>query len=182
MQNFIRVGVADAAQQSWISECSLERVIFSSEHAAKRIEIGREDVDSSRIESTQALLAADHVQRGSPFRARLGQNQRTVGKIERRQTLSTGEHGVGRAPVQPTGNHQMQYQPEIIFQANRDPFADAPQLLHGLALGTGERWLHSSQQEWAGQAHVLQLLAGDARLESGYVSRDVRQFRHRHQL
>jgi len=52
VEDLVRIGVADAAQQARIGERSLERVVLSRECGTKGIEIAGEDVDSTRIERT----------------------------------------------------------------------------------------------------------------------------------
>jgi hypothetical protein len=76
----------------------------------------------------QGLFAAHNVQGRAALGASLGKNQGTVREIERRQSLATGELGSGRAPVQAAGDHQVKDQPKIIFYADRNALADAPQL------------------------------------------------------
>ncbi len=84
--------------------------------------------------------------------------------------------------MQTAGNHQVEHQPQVAFHPDRDALADAPQFAHRTALRTGERRLHCAQQERARNAHLLQLLSQDARLERADISGDVRQLRHDHQL
>ena len=80
--------------------------------------------------------------------------------------------------MQAAGNHQVQHQPQVALQTDRDAFADAPQLPHRTPLRTRERWLHRPQQKWARDAHLLQLLSDDARLKRTDIGGDIRQLRH----
>ena len=43
MQDFVRVGIADSAEQTWIGQRSLKCVILSCECRPELIEIGREE-------------------------------------------------------------------------------------------------------------------------------------------
>jgi hypothetical protein len=52
--------------------------------------------------------------------------------------------------VQAAGDHQMEHQPEIFFQTDRDPFADTLQFTKGAALQVRERRLCAPQQKRAG--------------------------------
>src|SRR6266851_3339778 len=56
MQDLVRIGIADAADDAWIGKSPLERAVFGCKGGAKRIEIAREDIDSSGIDGTQTLL------------------------------------------------------------------------------------------------------------------------------
>ena len=53
MQDFVRIRIADAADEAWVGERSLERVNFGSKRRAERSEIARENIDPSRIDGTQ---------------------------------------------------------------------------------------------------------------------------------
>ena len=71
----------------------------------------------------------------------------------------------------------MQDQPEIVFQPNRDAFADARQLTNFLAFDRFERRLDRPQQKRAHQPHALQRLAHNARFERFDINHDVGQLR-----
>jgi hypothetical protein len=47
--------------------------------------------------------------------------------------------------VQAAGDHQVQNEPEIAFQANRDALADAAEFTDDAAVGIGERRLGSAK-------------------------------------
>ena len=49
VQDFVRVSVADATQQTRIRKRSLQRAIFGRERGAKRGKVAREDVDSAGV-------------------------------------------------------------------------------------------------------------------------------------
>src|SRR4029077_15774033 len=63
MQDFIRIGVADATENARICKGPLECAVLEGKRVAKRAEITREDVYSSRVDGTQALLASENMQR-----------------------------------------------------------------------------------------------------------------------
>src|SRR6266481_4632393 len=123
MQDLVRIGIADAADDAWIGKSPLERAVFGCKGGAKRIKIAREDIDSSGIDGTQTLFARDDIQRCSVLCTRFGKHERTAGKIESRQTPAARELRSWDLPVQPAGNHQVQHQPEIAFYSNRDSLA-----------------------------------------------------------
>src|SRR5579884_3219277 len=118
------------------------------------------------------------MKRRAPLRSGLCQRQRAFRKIERSQVPAAGEADLRRAPVQPSGDHQMNHQPEISLQTDRDPFADVAQAAYNPAIDAGERRLRCSQKERAGEAHSLERLTDGARLERADVGEDVRELRH----
>src|SRR5229473_1146392 len=91
MQDLVRIGIADAADDAWIGKSPLERAVFGCKGGAKRIEIAREDIDSSGIDGTQTLFARDDIQRCSVLCTGFGKHERTAGKIESRQTPAARE-------------------------------------------------------------------------------------------
>jgi hypothetical protein len=58
VQDLIRIRVADATNQAGIGKSPLQRAVFGRKCGAKRDEIAREDLDSSRVDGAQALLAS----------------------------------------------------------------------------------------------------------------------------
>src|SRR5260370_39908118 len=81
MQDFIRIRVADPTDQARIGKSSLEGAVFDRKRVAKRAEIVREDVDSSRVDGTQTLLASEALQRSAALCAGFGKHERAAGKI-----------------------------------------------------------------------------------------------------
>src|SRR5260370_109764 len=136
MQNFIRIRVANPTNQARIAKRSLECTVFERKRVAKRTEIAREDVDSSRVDGPQALLAREDKQRCPVLRAGFGQHERAVGKIEGCQTVAARQLCCWLPPVQPACNHQVEHQPKIAFYSDRDALADSPQLAPDAALHT----------------------------------------------
>src|SRR5712671_4962007 len=84
--------------------------------------------------------------------------------------------------MQAAGNHQVQNEPEIAFYSDGDAFADSAQLGDGATLDVGNWRLRGSKQKKTGQAHALDWLREDARLECGDVGCDVGKFRHEYEL
>ena len=75
--------------------------------------------------------------------------------------------------MQPSGNHQVQHQPEIAFHSNRDPLADAPQFSDEPSLHIRNRRLYGAQQKRARQSHMLDPLPDDAWFKRGDVRGDI---------
>src|SRR5882757_7732160 len=84
--------------------------------------------------------------------------------------------------MQAAGNHQVQNQPDVAFYSNGDSLADSAQLGHGSGLDVGNWRLRGSKQKKTGQAHALDWLRENARLECGDVGGDVGKFRHEYEL
>src|ERR1700675_1841370 len=93
--------------------------------------------------------------------AGLGEYERAVGKIERRQALASRQLGCSRPPVETAGNHQVQHQPQIAFYSNANSLADSPQFAHGAPFYVRNWWLRSAQQKGTGQTYLLDRLTYD---------------------
>src|SRR5262245_33806565 len=103
MQNLIRIGVTDAADNSRIGECPLQGTVFGRECSTKGIEVAAEDIDSSRIQSLQIPFPGNHVQRCTMFRPGFRKHEGSTRKIEGCQTIASRELCTWRTPVQATG-------------------------------------------------------------------------------
>jgi hypothetical protein len=92
--------------------------------------------------------------------------------------MAAAELGRGLLPVQAAVDHEVQDQPQIVLEADRDPLAEAAQPADLLALRRGDRRLHGAQQERARQTHTLKRLILDALLQRLDVEGDVGQLGH----
>src|SRR5215469_8326977 len=84
-----------------------------------------------------------------------------------------------RLPVETTGDHEMEDEPDVVVEADRDTLADAAKLADSVAFDAGDRRSYRAKDECAGDADVLEGLADDALFEGGDVGGDVGQFGHR---
>ena len=76
------------------------------------------------------------------------------------------------------GDHQVEHQPDVIFQADGDALSDAAHLLHHLVFGGGQRRCHGAQEERSADERALEGVRDDAGFQCFHVDRDVRQFGH----
>ena len=128
------------------------------------------------------LFICDDLERCSSLRARFGQHQRAVGKIEGREILPPTEFRSHRTPVQPAGDHQVQHHPEAVVEAESDALANAAQFAHRVSFDGRQRRLDRAQQEWAGDAHARQRLADNASSQRAKIGFNVGKLRHRYQI
>ena len=85
VENFVRVGVADTAQDAGISEGALERVVLDSEGLAKCFGVGGEDVYATGVYGAQTFFALEDMQRSAALRAGFGQSERSFAGSRRRR-------------------------------------------------------------------------------------------------
>src|ERR1700733_9709512 len=112
MQNLIRIGIANAAQNARISKSPLEGSVLDRERVAKSLEIAREHIDATGIDAAQPLLSLEKMQGRTAFGTRFRKNQRTMREVEGGQIVSPRQLRAGWPPVQSPRNHQMKHQPE----------------------------------------------------------------------
>ena len=60
--------------------------------------------------------------------------------------------------MQAAVDHEVQDEPQLAVQAERDALAEAAQAADVPAVRRGERRVHRAREEWAGQAHALERL------------------------
>ena len=157
------------------------RVRFSSVSAARKPSRSVEKISTPPGSiARRALLATHHVQRRAPLAAGLSQHQRAGWKIEERAahcgrrawpaaaSSAAGRRSSGAAPARDRPSTPI---------AMRLPMrrSSRGRVLPSTA---AMRRVHRAQRKDAGEPHLLERLAEDARLERGDVGGDVGQFRH----
>ncbi len=178
VQDLVGVGVAHAADEARIGEGALEGAVFLGEGGAEACEIGGEDLDAAGIDRAQALFAAHYVEGGAALAAGFGKGEGSAGEVEGGEGVAAGEFGLGGLPVEASGDHEVEYQPEIAFDTDGDALADAADGDDFLAFDGAERGIDGAEQEDRAQADVLEGLAEDAGFDGGEVGGDVGEFRH----
>src|ERR1041385_9000608 len=109
MQDFIRVRVANAAEQARIGERALECVILVRERMRKFRQRAVQHIESTWIMSREIFLALHQVQRRALLGSRFGEQKRSVREVESCETalrFRLGADWAPRTPVQSPRNHQ----------------------------------------------------------------------------
>ena len=81
-------------------------------------------------------------------------------------------------PMKAAGNHQMQNEPEIVFEPDANPFTQAAQLSNLATFHACDWWRRRAQQKRRRNLHAFERLSQNSLLERFDVDNDVRQFRH----
>src|SRR5205085_3351276 len=116
---------ADAAEEARVGERALQRVVLEPEGRAERLGRSGEDVDAARIERRERRTPVQDVERGALLRARLGQEERAVRKVERGEAELLRNGGSGLAPAKPPRDHQVDREEELAFERQHDALAEA---------------------------------------------------------
>ena len=108
MQDFVRIGIADAAEQVGVSQRTFQRMVFESEPRCERGRVCLHHVDAARIERGRGIRAANKVQRGTATGAGLGERERAALELEHGERDACRRPCVALQPAQAPGDHQMQ--------------------------------------------------------------------------
>src|SRR5687767_2772544 len=100
--------------------------------------------------------------RGPTLRSRFRERERSGGKVEGRQRYPTEQLAITRAPPQPTGDHEMNHQIQIIIERKHDALAKTVERTDVLALDLREGRVDRPKHEGAESARTLDRLAHDA--------------------
>ena len=179
MQDFVRIGVADAGEQPRAGQRALERVVLGREARSELRRCAGQRLEATGVECRERCLALDNMQRRAALAAGLRQDDRTVIEIEHRQRAAR-RLAVRRPPVQATGDHQMDHEEQRLVGIELDdhPLAE-PADADDLATGQRrDRRDGGAQHESARQAQSTQRGAADLRGQTLDVHRDIGQFRH----
>jgi len=139
VEDLVRVGVADPAEEPRVRERALERVALSAERGLERLEVGLEHLEPAGVVEGEGVPAANQVQRSAARRARFRHDEGAGRKVERDKPYPTREAGAGAAPVEPPGDHQMKDEEEAVVELDDDPLPEPPEAAHGPADGGLER-------------------------------------------
>ena len=112
------------------------------------------------------------------MRAGFGPEKRAAGKIESGESTRRRNLDSTRAPVKTAGDHQMENEPEVVFEADADAFAESAEVDDSFPIRAGERWGCGAEQKRADDADSVEGLAEDAAFEGFDVNSDVGEFRH----
>src|SRR5579871_1764788 len=178
MEDFVGVSVADTAEQAWVGERALERVVFRSQSFTESFEIGVEDVNPARINGFECGFVVEEMKRCTALGSSFGKNQRSVGEIEGCEILAASEFGAGITPVKTPRDHEMKAEPVIIVETESDALSDAAKFADNMAFHARNRWSHCTEQKSIRNTDMLKGLADDARFERSEIGSNVGKFGH----
>ncbi len=178
MQDLVRVGVPDAAEEPRVGEGALEGVALTRERFPKGGEIGLEHLETPAVERGEGARAPRQVDGGAPLLARLGEEQRAVGEVESGETVAARDRRAVRLPPQPPRDHEVQHDEVVVVETERDALAEPTELLHHAPRHVGDRGIDGPQQEGARDPERLERAAHHARSQRFQIDDDVRQLGH----
>jgi hypothetical protein len=118
------------------------------------------------------------MKRGAALATGFGEDQAAMGEIESREGILASQDGSRLTPVEAAGDHQVKHEPEIAGKADGDALADTAQSGDLAGFDGGERRIDGAEQEGRADTDAFQDPAGDARVESLQIDRNIRQFGH----
>jgi hypothetical protein len=178
VQDLVRVGVADAAQDVRIGQGALQRVALRRERSLERSEVRLQHLQAAGIEGRQRRFSRDEVERGPLLAAGFGEQQRAGWEIEGGQADLPGHLGATRLPLKTARDHQVQHCEPFPLEADHDALAQPSKPLDTPPQETLQRRLDRPQQERAAHPRPLQRLAADPRPQRLKVDFDVGKLGH----
>ncbi len=177
VQDLVRVGVADPAQDRGIGEEPLEGVVLAEQRGAETPRDRLEHLDPAGVVLAQRGLALDEMDGRPPPGPGLGHDEGAGREVERGEPDLAGRLRPRALPVQAAGDHEMQHQEEIARQLDDDPLAESREAGHRPACGRRKRRFDRAEREGTRQADAEKLRAADAGVERLDVDGDVGQLR-----
>ena len=178
-QDFVGISVADAAEDAGICESALEGVIFRLQGASEVGESGVEKFEASGVEGLQAFEALYEVKRGAFLRACLGPKERAVREIKGGETARATDFGAKGFPVKAAGDHQMEDEPEVVFESDADALAEAHEFGDLFAFGGSNGRVGGAEQRGRDDTNARDALAEDSALQGLDVDDDIGKLGHR---
>ena len=153
-------------------------MIFDFELSGKRREIGLQRLNATTIDFCERSIAADECDGGPSLSACFGQHEGAVLKIERCETQATGKFCAGFQPSKSPSDHQVNDNPQIVVETNRDAFSNSSNVADSLALDFIDRRLNRPNDKRVADAKLVERAASYVRRDCLDVDRDIGQFRH----
>ena len=131
MQDLVRVGVADAAEEVRIGERALERVVLARQRVAKRVERRVERLEAAGIERASAAAPRTRCSDARFFEPASVKNSVPCSKSNAARTSfgPDAELLARLAPAQPAGDHQVDHEDSTSVverpERDRNALADA---------------------------------------------------------
>ena len=178
VENLVGVGVAAAGEDARVGEGALEGAIFPGEGQAEGFEAAVEDFQAAGVDFSQGGFRPEEEEGCAPFGASFRQLQRSGGEVKSGEGVAAGELGCGGTPVEAAGNHEVQDEPDVVFEAEGDALADAAQAGDALAFGFADGRVDGAEEEEPVDTDGQERLAEHPGLKGGEVGHDVGEFRH----
>ena len=179
MKDLVRVGVPDAAENAGIRQRALQDVVLPRQRCAEFSGSSFENFQTSGIVPQQGIFAARDVKRRAFLCSCLREGECAVREIKGCQAELPGNPGARRLPMEPAGDHEMENQEQLSFEAKYDALPQSPQAQHPRVLNITNGGLYGAQEKRARKADPLQKLPHHPRLKAFNIDHHIRQLWHR---
>jgi len=130
MENFIRVSVPNPAKEIRVGQRALESVVALRKRARKRRRGAPKNFKAAPVERAQRLLSLQQVQSRPLLSTRFSEHEGAVRKVERCEVILPVQPCRWFAPMQPACDHEVQDEPEFIFETENDMFSQSPKAVY----------------------------------------------------
>ena len=157
VQDLVGVRVADAVEQRRIGQRALDRVPLAAQPLGElRAVVASNTSRPPRSNSASASRPCNDVHRRALLRRRLGEDQRAVREVERREPDLARDLLAALLPAQPPRDHQVDHDEALALDADHDALAHALDGLDLRAVELARRRRHRAQHERARDPHRLE--------------------------
>src|SRR5262245_56237965 len=116
MQNFVRIGIPDAAEQTRIGERTLHGMVLPRESFREGLKGRIQNLESSAVKESQCTFALSHVKRCALVRSGFGEKQSSRRKIECGKAETRRDGGAMLFPLESPGDHQVDDEEQVTFK------------------------------------------------------------------
>src|SRR5215213_7949222 len=141
MEDLIGVGVSDYAKQCRVSQRTLESVVLAQQALREFFQRAFERLQAAATDLLEILFASHDIKRCAPCGARFRENQGAVIEIECSESHFSGNLASGCEPLEAARDHQMDHDPEICLESQRNALSNPLNFCSALAFGFHYRWL-----------------------------------------
>src|SRR5262245_22363849 len=112
----------------WVCQRSLQSVILRRQSRCETLQVRIKDFETLPVVRGE-VIAAHEVHRGPFFRTSFGQHQRARWKDKERECVAVYLLAA-LFPMKAPGDHQMDYQEEIFFEAEHNSLTQPPEIVN----------------------------------------------------
>src|SRR5688572_1945274 len=178
MEDLVGERAADPREGARVGQRPLEGVTLAKKRRLERREAGSGDLDAARVERGQRFLTADEVESRPALRPRLHEEERAGREVERRQPALPRNRPGGVRPAEPSGDHQMDREEEVVLEGDHDSLPEPPQADDGLPRRGLERRIPRGEERDRPHPDLLDPRAADAGLQGVQVGGDLGELGH----
>src|SRR5438552_17516252 len=159
MQNLVRIGIADAAEEPRIGERTFQRVVLAHQCIAEGLKGRIQNLESSAVKRSQCTFALSQVKGCTLFRSGFGQEQSSGRKIECGKAEPCRDGRAAFFPLELPRDHKVDHEEQVTFEFEHDLFAEPAPCAYDAPVERRKRERYGAQYEWTCQSNAVERFA-----------------------